>query len=307
MCQSPEASNSPPSGTAAQVLVDSQCALGEGIQWNSRDGRVYWTDIFGNALLSCDEYGRGFKRLPLEAGLCAFAFTLHQRLLAAFVDGLYWLDCESGSRDLIQAYQPDLPRTRMNDGGLDRQGRFLVGGIDEDGMTGITPVWRVDETGITEVIDGIGCANSICFSPDGGTMYFADTAGPEIFAYDYDTAAGTPSNRRVFARMAKAFGMPDGSCVDAAGGLWNARFGGGCVQRFAPDGREDQRVTLSVPNVTCCCIGGRDMNRLFITTARLAMTPAELETHPEAGGLFAIDLDVTGLEHGQFKGKRIFK
>lgn len=284
----------------ASLIVDCRNALGEGIQWNAKESRVYWTDIFGNALWSCDEDGQDVRRLELDAGLCAFAFSDADTVLAAFVDGLYWLDLETAKRELIQAYQPENPTSRMNDGGLDRQGRFLVGGIDEDDMKPTTPVWRVTPDGIEDVISGVGCANSICFSPDGTRMYFADTAGPDIFVYDYDPATGIPSNKREFARMSEEHEKPDGSTVDAEGALWNARFEGGCVQRFLPDGTEDIRVSLPVPNVTCCCIGGRDLNRLFITTARLLMTEAELDSKPEAGGLFAVDLDVKGLEHGTY-------
>ena len=291
------------SQSSARLLVDCRNQLGEGVQWNAEHGRVYWTDIFGDALFSCDEHGESLYRLDLEEGLCAFAFADGERLLAAFKSGLFWLDPQSGARELIQAYQPDQKHTRMNDGGLDRQGRFVVGGIDDDGMKPITPVWRISPKGIDTVIDDVGCANSICFSPCGTRMYFADTAGPDIFVYSYDPLTGTPSNKRFFARMDADFGLPDGSTVDSEGALWNARFGGACVQRFLPSGVQDLRVSLSVPNVTCCCIGGTDMNRLFITSARLGMSDEALENSPEAGGLFVHDLDVRGIEHGKYNNK----
>lgn len=291
----------------ATLLVESACALGEGVQWNAAVQRVYWTDIFGDVLLSCSETGTDFRRLDLPGGLCAFAFTDQGNMLAAFKDGLYWFDPVSGARDLITTYQPDRPETRMNDGNLDRQGRFLVGGIDEDGMRPITPVWRVGgaDAGQAEVLQGVGCANSICFSPDGTTMYFADTAGHDIYRFDYDISTGIPSNKQHFATMAPGFGKPDGSTVDAEGGLWNARFGGGCVQRFALDGTDSTRVTLPVPNVTCCCIGGAEMNKLFITTARLGMEEEALRIRPEAGGLFVATLDVKGLPHGVYQTREL--
>jgi len=283
---------------SATLIVDCMNALGEGVQWNPADKKIYWTDIFGNTLWSCDEDGTSVSLLKLPAGLCAFAFT-QDRMLAAFTDGLYWFDLAHKTRELIQLYQPDLPHTRMNDGGLDRQGRFVIGGIDEDGMRPITPIWNVEPNGISEIIQGVGCANSLVFSPDGQILYFADTADTPIYAMDYDQTDGTASNKRLFADS--NLGKPDGSCVDAEGGLWNARFGGASVQRFSADGAEDFRVTLPVPNVTCCCIGGSNMNRLFITTARLGMSDDSLASSPKAGGLFMCDLPYTGLPHGTFK------
>ncbi|MES0864291.1 SMP-30/gluconolactonase/LRE family protein [Ruegeria sp. SCPT10] len=290
-----------PKALTAHLLVDCKCELGEGVQWNDALGRLYWTDIFGNALWSCDENGYSVERLELGARLCAFVFTSDVRVLAAFADGLYWLELSSGQRDLIQEYQPELPQTRMNDGNLDRQGRFIVGGMDDVDGALITPVLRVSPSGIECIIENVGCANSIAFSPDGRSMFFADSTGHEIYQYDYDRVSGKPTNKRVFAAMEPEFGVPDGSTVDCEGALWSARFGGSCVQRFLSDGSLDLLVSLPVPNVTCCCLGGGEMNRLFITTARAGMTGAEQAAMPEAGGIYAVDVPVRGLPHGRYK------
>lgn len=290
----------------ATLLVDSQCILGEGVQWNMAERRVYWTDIKGCSLWSCSETGEDVRRQDLEGGLCAFAFADSGDILAAFTDGLYRLDQNTGERSPIAYYQPELQSTRMNDGNLDRRGRFVVGGMDEAGMRPITTVWSLSGHGASmrQIIDGVGCCNSIAFSPDGTTMYFADTAGTDIFQFDYDLETGTPSNKRFFARMAPEFGKPDGSTVDAEGCLWNARFGGACVQRFKPDGAESDWVNLPVANVTCCCIGGAQMNRLFVTTAQERSGSGDTKQRSGAGGLFCADLGVKGLDHGiYFSGR----
>lgn len=284
-----------------KLLLDCSCFLGEGIQWNADRARLYWTDIFRRSLWSCDENGDDATRQDLPTDLCAFAFADNGLILAAFTDGLYWFDEQTGKRTLIKAYDPNLTNTRMNDGGLDRQGRFIVGGMDENGMNPITPVWSVSPSGIKMLIKDIGCSNSTAFSPDGTTMYFADSARPEILQYDYDTEMGTAHNGRLFAKLRDGSGIPDGSTVDAEGGLWNAQFGGSCVQRYLPDGTPDIHVALPVPNPACCCIGGKSMNRLFISTATANMTDAELAAQPGAGGIYAIDIPVRGLAHGTYK------
>jgi L-arabinonolactonase len=285
----------------AHLLVDCRNKLGEGIQWHAGHQRVYWTDIYGDTLYSCDEDGSNLNHMPLEAGLTAFAFTESGRILAAFADGVCWLDPETGKRRMHHPYKPDLPTTRMNDGNLDRQGRFVVGGMDEAEKAPLTPVWSVTRDGTREIIEGIGCANSTAFSPDGATMYFTDSADRDIFAYDYDTATGTPSNRRIFTTLAPEEGTPDGSAVDAEGALWNARYRGAAVQRYLPDGIPDMQVGVPVPNITCCAFGGRNLDRLFITTARDGMSDAELASYPNAGSLFYAELPVRGLEHGYFR------
>lgn len=286
----------------AKLLVDCACDLGEGIQWNADHQRIFWTDIHDQRPYSCDETGRSLETLTLDGNLCAFAFDTPERLLAAFADGLYWLDLNSGKRELIRAYMADQPTTRMNDGGLDRQGRFVVGGYEKSDMAPITPVWQVAADNPVELFTGVGCANSIAFSPDGTRMYFADTAGLDIYVFDYDTKTGRPHNKRVFANIGAEFGHPDGSTVDADGGLWNARFGGARVQRFHPSGVADLAVNLPVPNVTCCTIGGAALDRMFITTARILMSPAELADKPNAGGVFCAEIPHCGLPSGRYGG-----
>ncbi len=282
----------------AKLLVDCKNHLGEGIQWSAERQRVYWPDIFGNVLQSCDENGGAIESLELETGLTAFGFTRTGRAIASFVDGICWLDMETGEREMLYPFQPDNPKTRLNDGGLDRQGRFLVGGMDEVDTTAIAPMLSVTPEGVRAIMQGIAISNSLAFSPDGKTMYFTDTPTKKIIAYSYDTETGTPSEPRLFTKLSEGDGGPDGSTVDAEGRLWNARFGGSAVQRYLPDGTPDIRVDLPVPNVTCCAIGGRNMNRLFITTARAGMSDEALNACPTAGGLFVADIPVKGLEVG---------
>jgi len=285
----------------ARLLVDCQATLGEGIQWNPVRRRVYWTDIKGKALWSCREDGSGVAKLDLELGLCSFAFSDDGRILGAFEDGLSWLDPVTGRRTLFERYQPGMPNTRMNDGALDRAGRFVVGGIDEQDLAPVTPVWSVERGEVRVILDGIGCANSTAFSSDGTRMYFADSPTGEIQVFDYDTSRGVPSNRRIFTRLRPSEGVPDGSTVDAEGALWNAQYGGGAVQRYLDDGSRDARIEVPAPNVTSCAIGGIRYRRMFITTARQGMEPAALEAFPLAGGVFYVDLAVSGFPTGTYR------
>jgi L-arabinonolactonase len=275
----------------ATLLVDCGNALGEGVQWHPRQRRLFWTDIEGRMLWSCDEAGGRIRRVPLDERLCSFAFSGDGRILGAFADGLAWLDPRSGARRLFEPYMADATGVRMNDGAVDRQGRFIVGGYAETPDAPGTQVWSVDRGRIRVLLDGVRTANSIAFSPDGRTMYFSDTPTGEIRACDYNPATGTPGDWRVFARIDPAEGRPDGSCVDVEGGLWNARWDGGRVVRHLPDGRSDMVVRLPVPHVTCCVIGGTSLRTLFITTA----SPDPGDGRAGAGGVYAVDLPVRGL------------
>ncbi|WP_193141464.1 MULTISPECIES: SMP-30/gluconolactonase/LRE family protein [unclassified Meridianimarinicoccus] len=285
----------------ARLLVDCKAGLGEGVQWHRQTRRVYWTDIDGNILWSATETGESVRQVALDAPLCDFAFTPDGNMLAGFADALCWLDPRTGVRRVIETYMSGNPDTRMNNGALDRQGRFIIGGIHTAGLEPVTPVWSISRGRVRPILTEVGCASATAFSPDGTRMYFADSRGPDILAYDYDTVTGMPRDARIFATLEPDEGAPDGACVDAEGALWTACFGGGVVQRWLPDGRRDLTVRLPVPNVTCCALGGMKMQRLFITTARSGMNPDDLDKTPEAGGLFAVDVPVKGLPVGTYR------
>jgi sugar lactone lactonase YvrE len=98
------------------------------------------------------------------------------------------------------------------------------------------------------------------------------------------------------------YGYPDGATVDADGGLWNARWEGGCVIRFAPDGSIDRVIEMPARRITCCAFGGDGLDTLYVTTSRLHLTRDELKVQPQAGGTFAFKPGVKGLPRPAFVG-----
>jgi sugar lactone lactonase YvrE len=152
------------------------------------------------------------------------------------------------------------------------------------------------------VLTGITIPNSLSWSPDGRTMYFADTFRSAIFAHDYEADIGRMSNQRVFVGFDDRKGRPDGSTVDAEGYLWNAEFDGWCIRRYAPDGRLDRTIELPTQCPTSCSFGGADLMTLYVTTARHRLAQAEQVAQPLAGSLFAIDVGVAGLPEPEFSG-----
>jgi sugar lactone lactonase YvrE len=157
-------------------------------------------------------------------------------------------------------------------------------------------LYRLDPDGrLTEWSRGLGIANTLAWSPDRRRFYFGDTLENIVWAYDFDPGTGSISNRRPFLESFGR-GLPDGSCVDADGYLWNCRFFGGCIVRVEPGGKIDRLVELPVENATTCTFGGGDGRTLFVTTARAEAT----RWHRFAGGLFAIGTEVRGQTENRF-------
>jgi sugar lactone lactonase YvrE len=138
-------------------------------------------------------------------------------------------------------------------------------------------------------------SNGLGWSPDGSRMYYVDSPVGRIDMFDYDPAAGTAVGRRPFADHSGYDGVPDGLTVDADGCVWVAVWGGGVLRRFAPDGTQDSVVPVPVSQPTSCAFGGPGMADLYVTSARIGLSEAELSEQPLAGRLLRLSPGPVGL------------
>jgi L-arabinonolactonase len=286
-----------------RVVVDCRNTLGESVLWDHDSGRLHWVDIESSELWTLDpSCGRTQTHKAPERIAC-FALRRRSGLLVGFASGFAFYDPATGQRQDLVRFEPDNPHTRLNDGKTDRQGRFVAGGFDEVEGKPVSSVVRLDPDGrLTTLFGGVGCANGICFSPNGSTLYFADTNAATMWAFEYDIASGNVGKRKVVAGFKDQPGLPDGSCVDAEGCVWNAQWNGRRVVRYAPDGRIDRVVEMPVLNPTCVAFGGAGLDTLYITTARYRMSADQLSADPASGALFAIKPGVRGLAEAKFAG-----
>jgi len=288
-----------------ELVVDGRHTLGEGIIWNERAGRLLWTDIEASALWSHEPAGGALRRWPLPERLCSMALTAHdERLLLGLESGLAWFDGASGEVSRICEVEAHLPTTRLNDGRCDRQGRFVFGVFNQanDPKHPIGGFYRLNHDLSLErlPLGDVAIANSICFSPDGRTMYYCDSATREIRCCDYDPVSGAVSNLRLFAGADAAPGDPDGSTIDAEGYLWNTRWGAGQVVRFAPSGRVDRVLEVPALQPTCPAFGGPGLDVLYVTSATVGLSEEQLAALPGSGGVFARAVGVRGLPEQRF-------
>jgi L-arabinonolactonase len=290
----------------AELLLDCRNAHGEGVFWSTAHGLLYWTDIHGEHIWTVDPASQSKQSYKTPGRVCCFATRKGRpatQLVAAFADGFAFLDLETGERVPIGDFEPEKPTTRLNDGRTDPNGRFIAGGMDEKALAPISSVWRLDpDLSLTRLFDGVACANSTCFSPDGQTMYFADSPTREIAAFEYDSAKGNLGAKKIIAKLEAGTGVPDGSCVDAEGFIWNAVWEGYRVERRSPDGRLERVVEVPVKKPTCCAFGGSDLATLYITSSRLGETDTDLVREPNAGGLFSARPGLRGIADPPFAG-----
>lgn len=194
--------------------------------------------------------------------------------IAAVGDGIGLLTPGSGTITWISRPERTAATPmRMNDGVCDPVGRFWAGSMAYDSRERAGSLYRVDsDLRVTRVLDGITIPNGPAFSPDGTTMYLADSARGVITAYDVDPSRGGLERPRTFAEIPGEDGAPDGMTVDADGGLWVALWGGARVRRFTATGRIAEDVSLKAAQPTSpCLVPGPDGTYLTVATARYGL------------------------------------
>jgi sugar lactone lactonase YvrE len=292
----------------AELIVDARNAVGECPVWVPEENALYWVDIPAG----------GLQRWSAETGH-VHAWRAPQMLacIARHRDGGWVAGMESGffhlhphndgslDSNLLAPVEHARTDMRLNDGRCDRQGRFWAGSMvlnmGANAADGMLYRYSAGQRGPLEAqLSGFIVPNGLGFSPDGRTMYLSDSHPlvQQIWAFDYDTDSGTPSNRRLFVDMNQFAGRPDGAAVDAEGCYWICANDAGLIHRFTPDGRLDRSLAVPVKKPSMCAFGGSRLDTLFVTSIRPG------DDHDEqslAGGVFALNPGVKGLPEPLFK------
>ncbi|MBE9559020.1 MAG: SMP-30/gluconolactonase/LRE family protein [Proteobacteria bacterium] len=288
-----------------EVVIDVKTILGEGPLWDVDEQRLYFIDSFGCNVFRCTHDGREVRAWDVPSKIGSMALREKGGAVVSLEDGFYALDFDTGDVELIVDPEPGKDGNRMNDGKVDKRGRFVAGSMDkvEDGPNG--KLYRLDPDLSLHTLDtDIIVSNGPCWSPDGGTFYFADSWSGEIWAYDYDLDTGNVSNRRTFAKIdTSTGGAADGSTVDAEGCLWNAQVYDGKVVRYTPDGKVERVIEMPVKKVTSCMFGGPNLDILYITSMAKPPLPRFPSDGVLRGSMFAIhDLGIKGVPEPRFAG-----
>lgn len=280
-------------------LTEAEDILGESPVWKAEEKALYWIDVRRRVLIRRDATSGNLRRWSMPELVGCFALTDGPEILIGMERALGLFDPASETFAPLAAPHAEGDHMRFNDGHCDRQGRFWVGSMNDATRSPTGRLYRLDHHGLTPILDGVAVPNSLCWSPEGTTMYFADGIEPVIYAWDFDVRTGEIGNRREFVRIAK--GIPDGATVDSTGCIWCAIYGGNAVRRFTPEGRLDREICMPVTQPTCVAFGGEHRTTLFITSARQRLSAEALAAEPQAGALFQLEIDVTGLPETPFK------
>lgn len=276
--------------------------LGECVIWDHRTHTLWWTDILSNRIY-CWPFDGEISSYKTPERLCSFGFTTDSDwLICAFETGFALYQPKTSKLIWISKVEGDLPANRLNDGRVDRQGRFWSGSMRQHGNGELGSLYKLENNNVSKVTSGITISNSLCWSPDSKTMYFADSSTHQVTSAEFNQETGLPQTFSPFVSLEPG-SEPDGSCIDQDGFLWNAQWGGSRVVRYNKSGQAVFEVDVPCPHPTCCAFGGKDMNILFLTTAKVDLDPTQRAKFPAAGNIFMYKTPYYGIKEPIYAGE----
>jgi L-arabinonolactonase len=271
-----------------QPVGDFKLTWGESLRWDDQRQRLYFVDCAAHTLHWLDNAEPPVHTMALPTLPTGVVLTDDARLVVALDDGLHLVDPDAEHDELVAAY-PEGLGDRANDAAADLDGNLVTGTLNVVPADG-SYWWWSSSSGWRQLDDGISNANGpAVIDRDGQQMLvFADTPAAVLYAYDYDGRNGGAENRRVFADTREQGGVPDGTAVDADGGVWSCTLNAGTIVRYGPDGtRSTVDATVDLPSDVT--FGGRDLDRLFFVSIAVRLDDYTPITSGAAGRLMVVD------------------
>jgi xylono-1,5-lactonase len=275
-----------------RLALDLKAQLGEGLHWDAGAGLLWGVDIHSRAVWCWDLQSPSCRSWVVSQRV-GWVLPVRNRgqLLLGMQEGFALVDRDDPAQFqwLHQPFKGNAA-LRLNDGKADATGAVWAGSLNNDdecrsdgcfyrlGIDGRVSVADIDYT----------VANGPAISPEGRLMLHTDSGRRTIYAFSLDAIGGTIQGKRIWKVFQTHEGYPDGMCFDAEGCVWVAHWGAGCISRLSQDGSLLRRITLPASQVTNVCFGGPDLDRLFVSSARVGLSREALLTEPLAGGLFEV-------------------
>lgn len=300
-----------------QTVVAEPSELGESPFWHPLEQMLYWVDIPAKKILRANVFMGTVQSWAIASEPGCIAPARSGGLVMALRDGIYRARDWGGELQCLVKFAHDSRTTRFNDGKCDPEGRFWAGTMYEPRDARQAELYSVDcRDGRGPVVElkarDATIANGLAWSPDGKTLYWADTPGHIIHAWDWDAASNALSGQRVFQQfplkpqdwqygLPGYGGRPDGAAVDVQGNYLVAMFEGRRLLKFAATGELLAEIPTPVQCPTMPCFGGDDGQTLYLTTARHNRSAQELADMPLSGCIFSMRVDVPGLPVNFFR------
>lgn len=285
------------------LAFKAEAMTGEGAIWHPDRNTLFWVDIEGQKLYEFYPEKQDCKTWTFDRMVSTVVPETDSTVVVSLQDEIVRVNLNDGRQSSIAPIPDQEGKVRCNDGKCDPAGRLWIGTMGFGAPEGAGTLYMVIPDGtVTTKLEKVTISNGIVWSADKKFMYYNDTPTGKVARYRYSEKTGNILFDGIAVTLPAGTGSPDGMAIDGNDNLWVAQWGGFGVYCYNPyTGELLAKVEVPVPHVASCAFGGKDMDTLYITTARAGLSDQQLKEYPLSGSLFVCKPGVSGPQPNKFK------
>lgn len=269
-----------------ELVFYNGARLLEAPYWDEKNNILYFVAIRYNTVFAFNTETLDVNFYKTDGPVGGAVIDSNGNILVAEKQGIYTINSVTREEEFIAHIFLPNQDMRYNHIITDSKGRILVDVMGDKERYPNGGLYSIENGIVKNLIYGTTVANGIAFSTDEKVLYFTDSVTKKVMAYDYDIVTGNISNERIIIELGEKEGKPDGLYVDQDDMLWVTEWDGGKLWKWNPrTANKEDEIQMPCRHITACCVGGKNMEYMYITTAKTY----EGEVAP-AGGLFRVRL-----------------
>jgi len=302
-----------------EVLPVEKTLLGEGPHWDAERQELFYVDIIGKSVYRYNPSSGEHSKVTIKDENCLGKAGVGLVIPVAGTSNAFVIAHGRSLKRLEWDLKSETPTklTPIYDAEDDLEGAFNDGKCDANGQlwAGTMPAnpspddpakcvlyTLQGKATAAKRLEKVGLSNGLAWSADNKTFYFIDSFAGGVDGFDHDLVTGEISNRRqVFDFKAHSgLGLADGMTIDEEGNLWVACFSSSRVICVDPrTGKLLSQIDFPTSNITSVAFGGKDLDTLYVTSAKNFLSEEQQKNQPHAGSVFKVtNLGVKGLTAG---------
>ena len=286
----------------SELAFKAEATTGEGSIWHPERNSLFWVDIEGKTLHEFIPSTKDARSWTFDRMVTTVVPETDSTVIVSLQNEIVRVNLNSGVTTCIAPVPDQDGKLRCNDGKCDPSGRLWVGTMAFNCEKDAAKLYCVQADGtLIPKIDKVTISNGIVWSANKKYMYYNDTPTGKIVRYRYNDRTGEILYDGIAVTLAENTGGPDGMTIDSKDNLWVAQWGGSGVYCYNPyTGDLLMKIEVPAPHVASCAFGGKDLDTLYITTARAGLSEKQLEEFPLSGSVFCCKPGAIGVKANYF-------
>jgi len=247
--------------------------LGEGIIWDHNTQLLLFVDILSKKFfrMDIDSFNIVDEYLFDEYIGWAQLTDKPELYLVGMKSGIALFDFQKFQLNYINKDIPQFPNQRLNDSFIDINGKVWYGTMEEENIhlyNGILASYSSKDKKVIIHDNGYGITNGPIIDHQNNYLYHTDSKKGIIYKFSLNLEKNLIFNKSTFIDFNINHGVPDGMCFNDSGDIFVAVWGEGRIKRYTESGELIEVFQLPEKFITNICFAGKNLDRLFVTTAR---------------------------------------